>query len=141
MSAEDWAVITEYLAILKPFKIATKRLEGRPEKGRFGAVWEILLTMEWLLQHLEEAKNENTWIAESEKAVEMLFWLRSPMTMAVLLAKACSKGSRAVEIVQNRDKLVSIGTYRMSIQPATFPTCQSTIYTNRTTEVQHSLYA
>jgi hypothetical protein len=54
MSAEDWSVIAEYLAILKPFKIATKRLERRPEKGRFGAVWAILLSMEWLLRHLEE---------------------------------------------------------------------------------------
>jgi hypothetical protein len=33
MSSEDWAVIAEYLAILKPLKIATKRLEGRPEEG------------------------------------------------------------------------------------------------------------
>jgi hypothetical protein len=30
MTAEDWAIIAEYLAILKPLKIATKRLEGRP---------------------------------------------------------------------------------------------------------------
>jgi hypothetical protein len=34
MTAEDWAVIAEYLAILKPLKIATKRLEGRPEDGK-----------------------------------------------------------------------------------------------------------
>jgi hypothetical protein len=33
MSVEDWSVITEYLAILKPLKIATKRLEGRPKEG------------------------------------------------------------------------------------------------------------
>lgn len=33
MSAEDWSVIAEYLAILKPLKIATKRLEGRPKEG------------------------------------------------------------------------------------------------------------
>lgn len=56
MTAEDWSVIAEYLAILKPLKIATKRLEGRPKEGRFGAVWEVLLTMEWLLKHLEESK-------------------------------------------------------------------------------------
>ena len=56
MEAEDWSVIAEYLAILKPLKIATKRLEGRPQEGTFGAIWEVLLTMEWLLKHLEEAK-------------------------------------------------------------------------------------
>jgi hypothetical protein len=36
MSAEDWSVISEYLAILKPLKIATKRLEGRPKEGELG---------------------------------------------------------------------------------------------------------
>ncbi|XP_044715999.1 transposase [Hirsutella rhossiliensis] len=56
MSVEDWSVIAEYLAILKPLKIATKRLEGRPKEGKFGAVWEVLLTMEWLLKHLEDSK-------------------------------------------------------------------------------------
>ncbi|KAJ6441119.1 arginase [Purpureocillium lavendulum] len=56
MAAEDWSVIAEYLAILKPLKIATKRLEGRPREGKSGAIWEVLLTMEWLLKHLEEAK-------------------------------------------------------------------------------------
>jgi hypothetical protein len=56
MSADDWSVIAEYLAILRPLKIATKRLEGRPREGRFGATWEVLLTMEWLLKHLEESK-------------------------------------------------------------------------------------
>lgn len=56
MSADDWSVIAEYLAILRPLKIATKRLEGRPREGKFGATWEVLLTMEWLLKHLEESK-------------------------------------------------------------------------------------
>lgn len=56
MSAEDWSVIAEYLAILKPLKVATKRLEGRPKDGKFGAIWEVLLTMEWLLKHLEESR-------------------------------------------------------------------------------------
>ncbi|KAK8011833.1 hypothetical protein PG989_000093 [Apiospora arundinis] len=56
MAAEDWSVIAEYLAILNLLKIATKRLEGWPQEGKFGAVWEVLLTMEWLLKHLEEAK-------------------------------------------------------------------------------------
>ncbi|KAM4067529.1 transposase [Hirsutella rhossiliensis] len=56
MSAEDWSVIAEYLAILGPLKIATKRLEGRPSEGKVGATWEVLLTMEWLLKHLEDSK-------------------------------------------------------------------------------------
>ncbi|KAF1739624.1 hypothetical protein CRV24_001560 [Beauveria bassiana] len=52
MSADDWSVIAEYLAILRPLKIATKR----PKEGEFGATWEVLLTIEWLLKHLEESK-------------------------------------------------------------------------------------
>lgn len=56
ISCEDWSVIAEYLAILNPLKIATKRLEGRPREGKCGAIWEVLLTMEWLLKHLEESK-------------------------------------------------------------------------------------
>ncbi|KJZ68601.1 hypothetical protein HIM_12010 [Hirsutella minnesotensis 3608] len=39
MATEDWSVIAEYLAILKPLKIATKRLEGQPRQGKFGAIW------------------------------------------------------------------------------------------------------
>lgn len=35
LSVDDWSVLTEYLAILKPFKLATKRLEGRATDGRF----------------------------------------------------------------------------------------------------------
>ncbi|KAM3472257.1 hypothetical protein MY5147_005385 [Beauveria neobassiana] len=34
LTSEDWAVIAEYLTILKPLKIATKRLEGRLEEGQ-----------------------------------------------------------------------------------------------------------
>jgi hypothetical protein len=73
MSAEDWSVISEYPALLKPLKTATKRLERRPKEGeqnpascrltlclyfsgKFGAVWEVLLTMKWFLKHLEESK-------------------------------------------------------------------------------------
>ncbi|KJZ69950.1 hypothetical protein HIM_10658 [Hirsutella minnesotensis 3608] len=56
MTSEDWGIIADYLAILQPLKIATKRLEGRPAEGRHGAIWEVLLTMEWLLKHLEDFK-------------------------------------------------------------------------------------
>jgi hypothetical protein len=35
LSVDDWSILTEYLAILKPFKVATKRLEGRALDGLF----------------------------------------------------------------------------------------------------------
>jgi hypothetical protein len=33
LSAADWAVITEYIDVLKPLKLATKRLKGRGKGG------------------------------------------------------------------------------------------------------------
>lgn len=72
LSVDDWAILTEYLAILKPFKLATKRLEGRALDGefnywtsflvvlliilctgRYGALWEVLPTIELLLQEIK----------------------------------------------------------------------------------------
>jgi len=56
LSDDDWVVITQYLELLKPFKIATKRLEGRIREGKGGSLWEVLPTFEVLLKHLETAK-------------------------------------------------------------------------------------
>jgi len=56
LSDDDWVVITQYLELLKPFKIATKRLEGRIRNGKGGSLWEVLPTFEVLLKHLESAK-------------------------------------------------------------------------------------
>jgi hypothetical protein len=72
LSVDDWSVLTEYLAILKPFKLATKRLEGRALDGKFnyqlfslkvllimlyigryGALWEVLPTIELLLKDIK----------------------------------------------------------------------------------------
>jgi hypothetical protein len=72
LSVDEWSVLTEYLAILKPFKIATKRLEGRAldgefnyqtsflvilliilYTGRYGALWEVLPTIELLLKDIK----------------------------------------------------------------------------------------
>jgi hypothetical protein len=71
LTEDDWSVLTEYLAILKPFKIATKRLEGRAidgefsyffflvilltmlYTGRYSALWEVLPTIESLLKDIK----------------------------------------------------------------------------------------
>jgi hypothetical protein len=58
LSALDWTNLTEYLSILQPFKVATKSLEGRATGGQFGAIWEVLPAMEFLLEHLEELKQQ-----------------------------------------------------------------------------------
>jgi hypothetical protein len=53
LSTDDWAVIAQYVAILKPLKDATLALEGQIG-GRFGAMWRVLPQYEKVLQHFEE---------------------------------------------------------------------------------------
>lgn len=61
LTAADWAVITEYVAVLEPLKEATKRLEARGKAGRFGAIYEVIPVFEAVLavyeQLLEKYKN------------------------------------------------------------------------------------
>ena len=54
LTAADWAVVTEYLDVLKPLKSATKRLEGRGESRRFGAIAEIIPIFEYILSYYEQ---------------------------------------------------------------------------------------
>lgn len=56
LTGDDWATLTKYLAILKPLWIATKRLEGRLKEGKFGSLWEVLPTFEYLLDQFERFK-------------------------------------------------------------------------------------
>jgi hypothetical protein len=42
LTVADWAVITEYMDVLKPLNLATKRFEERSDSGRFGAIAEII---------------------------------------------------------------------------------------------------
>ena len=44
------------MAILAPFKEVTKELEGQPYHGNRGSIWEVLPSMEYLLEHLEAMK-------------------------------------------------------------------------------------
>ena len=56
LEAKDWATIAEYVELLMPFKEATEWLQGRGKYFRHGAIWEVLVTFEWLLSRLEELK-------------------------------------------------------------------------------------
>jgi hypothetical protein len=53
LTAADWATITQYIDALKPLKHATERLEGRGKRGKYGAIYEVILVMEYLLSSLE----------------------------------------------------------------------------------------
>ena len=54
LTADDWAVITEYMDALKPLKAATKRLEGRGNSGRFGCIAEVIPVFEYILTYYEQ---------------------------------------------------------------------------------------
>jgi hypothetical protein len=54
LTAADWAVVTEYLDVLKPLKSATRRLEGRGKSGRFGAIAEIIPVFEYTLSYYKQ---------------------------------------------------------------------------------------
>jgi hypothetical protein len=54
LSANDWAVVNDYIEILLPLKSATKRLEGCGNSGRFGAIHEVLPVFEYLLSEFEQ---------------------------------------------------------------------------------------
>jgi hypothetical protein len=54
LTTADWAVVTEYMDVLKPLKAATKRLEGRGNSGRFGAIAEIIPVFEYILNYYKQ---------------------------------------------------------------------------------------
>jgi hypothetical protein len=54
LSAANWAVVTEYMEVLKPLKAATQRLEGRGKSGGFGAIAKIIPVFEYILSYYEQ---------------------------------------------------------------------------------------
>jgi hypothetical protein len=54
LAAADWQVIAEYMEVLKPFKAATKRLEGRGHDSRFGVIAKIIPVFEYILSYFEQ---------------------------------------------------------------------------------------
>lgn len=65
LSADDWDVVAQYYQFLKPLATITKRLEGTPEHGRLGCVWEVIPMMEYLL-HKFESWNEEFLLEEDD---------------------------------------------------------------------------
>jgi hypothetical protein len=57
LEAADWAVITEYMDVLKPLKTATERLKGRGKSGGFGSIAEVIPVFEYLLSYYEQRVN------------------------------------------------------------------------------------
>jgi hypothetical protein len=53
LTAADWAVITEYMAILGPLKSATDRLQGRGRCGRYGGLYEVIPVFESIIEGID----------------------------------------------------------------------------------------
>jgi len=66
LTSQDWAVITQYIQVLKPLKEATSRLEGRGTSGRFGIIHEIIPTFEAILKAYESLSEQYTSINFNE---------------------------------------------------------------------------
>ena len=54
LTSADWAVVTDYIAILRPLKAATKRLEGRGASSAYGAVAEVILVFKYILKEYKD---------------------------------------------------------------------------------------
>jgi hAT family C-terminal dimerisation region len=59
LSSTDWKELEEMCELLRPFKYITKDMEGNIGDSRMnGAICDVLPAMDFLLQHLEEAKKK-----------------------------------------------------------------------------------
>lgn len=56
LSSEDWRVLGEIQAILQPLYRQTMRTQGWGKGDSHGRLWEVLVGMEYLLEHFEDWK-------------------------------------------------------------------------------------
>ncbi|KAF4332993.1 ribonuclease H [Fusarium beomiforme] len=56
LSSEDWRVLGEVNEILKPIYLLTMRTQGWGKGDSHGRLWEVLIGMEYLLEHFEDWK-------------------------------------------------------------------------------------
>ncbi|KAJ0128078.1 Uncharacterized protein HZ326_28824 [Fusarium oxysporum f. sp. albedinis] len=67
LSSEDWRVLGEVNEILKPIYLQMMRMQGWGKGDRHGRLWEVLIGMEYLLEHFEDWK-----VFYSEVAAEIV---------------------------------------------------------------------
>ncbi|KEY74491.1 hypothetical protein S7711_10030 [Stachybotrys chartarum IBT 7711] len=56
LSPQDWLLLAEIQSLLKPLYEITMRCQGWAKEGRHGALWEVMIGMEYLLDFFEEQK-------------------------------------------------------------------------------------
>lgn len=54
LSPQDWLLLAEIQSLLKPLHEITMRCQGWAKEGRHGALWEVMIGMEYLLNFFEE---------------------------------------------------------------------------------------
>ena len=52
----NWDVIINYINILLLIREATKMLKARGKSGLYGAIWEVIPTLNWLFKLFKEKK-------------------------------------------------------------------------------------
>ncbi|TKA73877.1 hypothetical protein B0A49_11860, partial [Cryomyces minteri] len=55
LTPDDWNQLRRFHELLKPFRKATKRVEGNATHGAFGALWEVLPSMDYCFEKLKTA--------------------------------------------------------------------------------------
>ena len=58
LTAQDWEEVKTFIEILKPFYDLTIRLQGNAKDGAKGSLWEVLVSFEIILSHLEAARKK-----------------------------------------------------------------------------------
>jgi hypothetical protein len=56
LSPQDWLLLVEIQSLLKPLYEITMRCQGWAKEGCYGALWEVMVGMEYLLNFFEEQK-------------------------------------------------------------------------------------
>ncbi|KAM5527288.1 transposase-like protein [Fusarium oxysporum f. sp. phaseoli] len=56
LSQQDWLLLAEIQSLPKPLYEITMRCQGWAKEGRYGALWEVMIGMEYLLNFFEEQK-------------------------------------------------------------------------------------
>ncbi|KAJ3499546.1 hypothetical protein NLG97_g234 [Lecanicillium saksenae] len=68
LSEDDWDVVEVLIQVLAPFDEISVRLQGNPTSSEDGHIssglfWEYFPSFEYLLAHLENLKQSDTWLA------------------------------------------------------------------------------
>lgn len=77
LSPDDWKELVDFKELLQPFTDVSMRTQGRAVTGSYGALWEWLYGMEYLMAVLERKKTELEHAGQSHfKTCVNLAWMK-----------------------------------------------------------------